>query len=152
MTTPASAPLDDAALSLTRTARLSELQAIDSDIALLLATASTAISALTEPTPSADAFAQHTATYHQLLSSIAVRLRRAILQLQTAEIPVVVAGSGNAALDVGVLNARNDVVGRTMEAECWSEARRFMEGVVGVVAADGMDMDSQMSDPGPLTT
>lgn len=123
----APAPIDDTALSAVRTTRLRELQSIDRDITSLLATASSAIRTLTDGAP--EAFAAHTATYHQLLSSITVRLRRQIVQLQTAEIPVVVGQQQT--IDVGVLNSRNDVVGRVMEAECWGEARRFLEGVKG---------------------
>lgn len=69
-----------------------------------------------------------------------MRLRRQILQLQAAEIPV----SG---IDVGTLNSRNDVVGREMEAECWAAARAFIEtlekqGDGEEEKVDGMDVDA----------
>jgi hypothetical protein len=107
----------------TAASAIQDLTSIDSDITRLLSSASEAIRCLTTPSSTGDAeetFTQHATTYHQLLSSITVRLRRQILQLQAAEIPV----SG---IDVGALNSRNDVVGREMEAECWAAARAFIE-------------------------
>ncbi|KAI5816494.1 mediator complex, subunit Med11 [Pyronema omphalodes] len=68
-------------------------------------------------------FTTHTHHYHRLLSSITVRLRREILTLQAAEIPV--------GIDVGTWNARNDVVGREMERELWEEGRGVVEGLKG---------------------
>ncbi|KAF8242681.1 hypothetical protein K440DRAFT_523786, partial [Wilcoxina mikolae CBS 423.85] len=109
----------------TAASAIQDLTSIDSDITRLLSSASEAIRCLTTPSSSSGAeetFTHHAATYHQLLSSITVRLRRQILQLQAAEIPV----SG---IDVGALNSRNDVVGREMEAECWASARAFIEGL-----------------------
>ncbi len=41
----------------------------------------------------------------------------------TADVPA--ANMGN--LDIGWLNSRSDVVGRTMEAELWAQARDFLE-------------------------
>lgn len=51
-----------------------------------------------------------------------MRLRRQIMQLQAAEIPV-----AQGQIDVGMLNARNDVVGREMEGEVWRGVREFLE-------------------------
>ncbi|KAA8908955.1 mediator complex, subunit Med11 [Sphaerosporella brunnea] len=108
---------------------IQDLSNIDTDISALLSSASKALQCLSSPpTPGTDPteeFRAHAEEYHRLLSSITVRLRRQIVQLQAAEIPVV---SGT--IDVGVLNSRNDVVGREMEAELWAEARGFLEGAV----------------------
>jgi hypothetical protein len=108
------------------TSAIADLTSIDADLSTLLSSASLAIRCLSSPPtagtdPSVE-FRAHAETYHRLLSSITVRLRRQIVQLQAAEIPVV---SGT--IDVGVLNSRNDVVGREMEAECWAAARMFLE-------------------------
>lgn len=91
-------------------------------------------------------------TYHSLLSSITVRLRRQILLLEQADIPAPgmsgspadgkstdggggggKGGSGGG-IDVGAFNSRNDVVGREMEAELWRKAREqlaLLEGLAG---------------------
>ncbi|CCX15413.1 mediator complex protein-domain-containing protein [Pyronema domesticum] len=120
---------------------LESLSSIDTDISLLLSSASSAIRCLTNsadpavgaegtpnptnPSPAAptgtpeERFTHHTEAYHKLLSSITVRLRRQILALQAAEIPV--------GIDVGTWNARNDVVGREMERELWEEAKGVVE-------------------------
>ena len=131
-------PLPTAATAIT------DLTSIDADISLLLSTASSAIRCLTTPPstspnpnttstpppPSSppqspqEVFALHAEKYHELLSSITVRLRRQIMQLQAAEIPV-----AQGQIDVGMLNARNDVVGREMEGEVWRGARGFLEVV-----------------------
>jgi len=112
-------------------AAITDLTAIDADITTLLSTASSAIRCLSSIPPEKEregAFVGHATTYHALLSSITARLRRQILQLQAAEIPVAVGtGGGSGGIDVGVLNSRNDVVGREMEAECWGAARTFLE-------------------------
>jgi len=128
---------------------IADLTSIDADISLMLSTASSAIRCLTtppdpidpaDPEPSSsstalgpqEVFTLHADKYHQLLSSITVRLRRQIMQLQAAEIPV-----AQGQIDVGMLNARNDVVGREMEGEVWRGARGFLE-VVGEVKDGGV--------------
>jgi hypothetical protein len=113
---------------------INSLAEIDTDIALLLSTASNAITTLTSPTISTttsaeEEFTIQAKTYHSLLYSITTRLRQQISALQKAEIPV----SG---IDVGVLNSRNDVVGRGMEAECWAAARDFLEGSTAGVTVE----------------
>jgi hypothetical protein len=135
--------------SSTAAAAVTDLTAIDADITTLLSTASSAIRCLSS-TPEKERqgeFVSHATTYHVLLSSITARLRRQILQLQAAEIPVAVGtgggGGGSGGIDVGVLNSKNDVVGREMEAECWGAARTFLERRGGWEGAGEMPVRSQ---------
>ncbi|KAI5801225.1 hypothetical protein EDC01DRAFT_786917 [Geopyxis carbonaria] len=103
--------------------KIRELCEIDQDIASLLAVAASSLTTLgTSPSPGEAAFATDVAEYHRLLSSIAVRLQRQVWALQGAEIPV------GGEVDAGVLNARNDLVGREMEASLWREGRELVEG------------------------
>jgi hypothetical protein len=103
---------------------IQDLSKIDADISLLLSSASQAFQCLSSPCDDpTSSFREHAEEYHRLLNSITARLRRQIVQLQAAEIPVASQGT----IDVGVLNSRNDVVGREMEAELWKEAREFLE-------------------------
>ncbi|KAL7268981.1 hypothetical protein RUND412_008372 [Rhizina undulata] len=154
-------------------ARIEELNKIDQDIALLLSSAAHAIKALTtasSTSPSVESqkelFTTHSAKYHSLLASITVRLRRQILLLEQADIPAPALTSSSAGvdgkpggtgatssgvgggIDVGALNARNDVVGREMEAELWRKAREFTEKLEAVYAAGEADgeEDSAMVD------
>jgi hypothetical protein len=116
-----------------------DLSNIDADISLLLSSASQAIQCLSAPCDDpTSSFREHAEEYHRLLNSITARLRRQIVQLQVSEIPVANQGT----IDVGVLNSRNDVVGREMEAELWKEAREFLEEKGEGEREQGMEVDA----------
>lgn len=89
-------------------------------------------------------FKEATSQYFALLSSIDVRLRRQVYALEEATIlaPDSTAsrtgdgtGAGGATggaanpLDISWLNSRKDTVGKDKEAELWTSARDFVEGI-----------------------
>lgn len=121
--------------------RIAELNAVSVSISELLSTASAAIRLLTTPDPAVpnrdQAFKNHSAQYHAILSSITVRLRRQILMLEAAEIPLPSDEAGG--VDVGALNERNDIVGREMERELWAKARAFLTALESEKAANRGD-------------
>ena len=136
------------------------------DISTLLLSASLAIKSLTTPTsllsqsdpppdptsippptlPSQlETFKSHASTFHNLLDSIRVNLRRQILLQDQAEILAPLpsnsatgataanaagsTGPGAGGFDIGLLNVRNDAVGKDMEAELWEKTRAFLDSM-----------------------
>ena len=88
-------------------------------------------------------FAQATSQYFELLATIDVRLRQQVHSLKSANIIVegsssrtaksaptkgtnvrqtAITEDGCGNLDIGLLNSRNDRVGKAMEAELWEKA------------------------------